>query len=170
MHTPTLTPAIPNESASPVRFRDRVRARTGTADVFQFALGDEHFAIDVRAVEEVLDEPEIFPVPSGGAEIAGVSAFNGGTLTVVRTAVLLGVESTEVRSVLVLRGGRDRLGLLVEDVDEVTAMDLSGLANPPWASDDLLLAVHWDGRRLTSVLDARALVGVAAAAISRGLS
>lgn len=161
------TPTAPNDAA-PVRFRDRVRARHGLAELFLFTLGDERFAVDVRAVEEVLDRPVLQAVPGAPPAVTGVCRYEGGTLGVVSAGILLGVDAPAGASVLVMRRGDSRLGLLVDDVEEVHLLDLSTVGSPPYDGDDFLLAVHWDGDALTAVIDARALVAAAAIAL-RGI-
>ncbi|MCC6319239.1 MAG: chemotaxis protein CheW [Gemmatimonadaceae bacterium] len=161
------TPVIPNETV-PVRFRDRVRARIGTAELFVFRVGDEVFACDVRAVEEVVEAPVLYPLPAADPAMAGVCQYAGRSLAVVRATALLGVDGGQGGTVLVMRRGNEQLGLLVDDVDEVCSIELSALRQPPWDGDDLLLAVHWDGTTLLAVVDARAMVTAAAAAIARG--
>ncbi len=165
--TPTTIPA-PNDG-SPVRFRDRVRGRHGLAELFLFALGDERFGVDVRAVEEVLESADITPVPGAPAAVAGVCRYGEGSLGVVHAGTLLGVDGACSRSVLVMRRGDARLGLLVDDVDDVVLLDLSTLGPPPYDADDFLLAVHWDETVLTAIIDARALVAAGAIAL-RGVT
>lgn len=162
MPTPQ-TPLVPNESI-PVRFRDRVRSRVGSGDLFVFRVGDERFACDVRAVEEVLESPTLYPVPGVAGPVVGVCQHAGRTLHVVETAAILGVEGKEARTVLVMRRGHAHLGLLVDDVEDVRSLDLGLLRSPPYENDDLLLAVHWDGNELLAVLDARAVIAAASAA------
>ncbi len=164
------TPAVtaPNDS-SPVRFRDRVRSRSGLAELFLFALGDERFAVDVRAVDEVLESPAITPVPGAPHAVAGVCRYGEGSLGVVQAGTLLGVDGALSRSVLVMRRGDERVGLLVDDVEDVVLLDLSTLGPPPYDADDFLLAVHWDREVLTAIIDARALVAAAAIAL-RGVT
>lgn len=161
------TPSTPNDAA-PVRFRDRVRSRHGLAELFLFTLGDERFAVDVRAVEEVLERPALQAIPGAPPAVAGVCRYQGGTLGVVSAGVLLGVDAPSGASVLVMRRGEERLGLLVDDVEDVGMLDLSAVGAPPYDGDDFLLAVHWDGSALTAVIDARALVAAAAIAL-RGI-
>jgi chemotaxis signal transduction protein len=165
--TPTSTPAVPNE-ASPVRFRERVRTRIGHADLFVFRIGDERFAFDVRAVEEVLESPDVHSVPGAPGAVAGVCRYAGGTLGVVRAGALLGVDGGRDGTVLVMRRAGEKLGLLVDDVDDVRTVELAVLRNPPHEGDDFLLGVHWDGDTLLSVLDARAIVAAATAVLLRG--
>jgi chemotaxis signal transduction protein len=151
-----------------VRFRDRVRARTGLADLFVFRLGDERFAFDLRAIEEVLEDAQVTPLPDGPDSVAGVCRHKGTMLVVVRAHAVLGVDSEEAGAVLVMRRGDDRIGLLVEDIEDVERVDLSVLRNPPHEADELLLAVLWAQGQLTSILDARAMVAAAAALVQRG--
>jgi len=166
--TPTSPPAIPNDSASIVRFRDRVRARSGIADLFVFHLGDERFAFDLRAIEEVLEQAQITPLPDAPHAVAGVCRHKGAMLVVVRAHAVLGVDSQPGGAVLVMRRGDDQIGLLVEDIEDVERVDLSVLRNPPHEADELLLAVLWAQGQLTSILDARAMVAAAAALLQRG--
>jgi chemotaxis signal transduction protein len=166
--TPPASAATPNDAAAIVRFRDRVRSRTGTAELFVFRLGDERFAFDLRAIEEVLEDAEVTPLPDAPRAVAGVCRHDGAMLVVVRADALLGVDSLRASTVLVMRRGDDRLGVLVEDVEDVEQVDLTALRNPPHATDDLLLAVLWADGQLTSVLDARAMVSAGAALLQRG--
>ncbi len=162
--------ATPNDTAAIVRFRDRVRGRTGTAELFVFRLGDERFALDLKAVEEVLEDAQITRLPDAPRSVAGVIRHAGGMLVVVRADALLGVDASRSQTVLVLRRGEDRLGLLVEDVEDVETVDLMSLRNPPYETDDLLLAVLWADGQLTSVLDARAMATAGASLLQRGAS
>lgn len=166
--TPTSSAATPNELASPVRFRDRVRARAGIADLFVFRLGDERFAFDLRAIEEILEDAQITPLPDAPDSVAGVCRHKGAMLVVVRAQAILGVDSQKSGAVLVMRRGDDQVGLLVEDIDDVERVDLSVLRNPPHEADELLLAVLWSHGQLTSILDARAMVTAAASIVQRG--
>lgn len=156
---PTLTTA---------RFRDRVRSRTGQADLFVFRVGDERFAFDVRAVDEVLENPTLYRVPETAAGVAGVCSHGGGPLPVVRADAVLGVSASNAETVLVMRRGDERVGILVDDVDDVETIELASLRNPPYdEEDDFLIAVHWHRATLTSILDARAVVGASAALLSK---
>jgi chemotaxis signal transduction protein len=153
--------STPNETqGAPARFRERVRARRGQAELFVFSVGDERFAFDVRAVEEVLDNPTLYALPDMQRGVAGVCSHAGSALPVVEAGAVLGVVANHAEIVLVMRKEGDRLGVLVDDVDEVETIDLDGLRQPPYdEEDDLLIAVLWQDDRLTSILDARAVVG-----------
>ena len=153
--------AAPDVSeTSYVRFRDRARARTGAAELLTFRIGAERFAFDIRAVDEILDGAELQPIPEAPAALIGVTPFRGRALAVFEPAGFLGINHRVGATVLVMRSGERRIGLLVDDVDDVESFDLSTLADPPFdAGDELLLGVVWREGTLTSVIDARVLVG-----------
>src|SRR5687768_9802741 len=46
-----------------VSWRERVRARTGIEDVLTFHVGSERFATALAAVEEAVEQPEVYRVP-----------------------------------------------------------------------------------------------------------
>lgn len=161
--TPSRDAPDEHESASPalLRFRDRVRARIGTAELLAFRLGRERFAFDVRALEEVLDAPPIDRITGGDGRtiMVGLVRLAGQTIALFDAARLLGAGETHGAQVLVMRSGTRRVALLVDEVDDVTTLDLRAIKPPPFdAADDLLLGVTWDGDDLTSILDARALI------------
>ncbi|MFP5355119.1 MAG: chemotaxis protein CheW [Gemmatimonadota bacterium] len=165
--TATLTPsrdapAEPaNAPAALLRFRDRVRARIGTAELLAFRLGCERFAFDVRALDEVLDAPPIDRIAGGDgrAIMVGLVRHAGTTIALFDAARLLVAGEARGAQVLVMRSGARRIALLVDDVDDVTTLDLRAIKPPPFdATDDLLLGVTWDHEVLTAILDARALI------------
>jgi chemotaxis signal transduction protein len=81
------------------------------------------------------------------------------SIPVFDTGRVLGVSDTRGGNVLVMRSGTRRIGLVVDDVDDVITIDLSAIKPPPFdGGDDLLLGVTWGDDDLTSILDARALI------------
>lgn len=159
-HVAEATTAEPNGSGVMLRFRERVRSRVGTAELLAFRLGCERFAFDVRALDEALESPAIGLVPTGGASIlAGLMRHGEHSIPVFDTGRVLGVAGTRGGNVLVMRSGTRRIGLIVDDVDDVITIDLGAIRPPPFeGGDDLLLGVTWGDDDLTSILDARALI------------
>lgn len=154
---------------APLRFRERVRSRSGTAELLVFRLGRERYAVDVQAVEEILDAPRV--ERSGGSDrLVGLTRHAGRSLQVFDpSVVLVGRASDVADTVLVMRSGAAHIGLCVEDVDDVFVVDLAVLHPPPFElGDDLLLGVLWRGGEITGVLDARALVGACQARREEG--
>lgn len=179
------TPAEPNGNAAVLRFRERVRARSGTAELLAFRAGGERFAFDVRALDEAIDTPVLERSPLAGphgaasassaltrqggaarAETTAIEIFRGiarvakQSIPVFDTARLLGTTGTATGGqLLVMRSGARRIGLLADEVDDVVTIDLSTIKpSPVDVGDELLLGVTWDGAEVTGILDARALI------------
>lgn len=96
-------------------------------------IGDERFAFRVADVEEVVDAPALIAVPNAPDGLAGqfvhrdrtVSAFDGGWTFGIARAGGAGTA-------LVLRVADDRMAIVADDVEDLTALDADGVrATPP---------------------------------------
>jgi chemotaxis signal transduction protein len=154
-------PDLANGSASPLRFRERARARAGFADLLLFRVGQEYFGVELRSVEEVVESPELREVPGASDSLLGVFPLRGGMVPLFAPAHALGVDSPSPICALVMRFGHRRIGIAVDDVDDIVTLDLTELRDAPAhvAGDDVLVGLAWRDRCLISVLDSRALVG-----------
>ncbi len=107
----------------------------------------EVFAVPVEAVIEILDMRPIFRIPDAPAHLLGLIDVRGRSVPVVDLRVRLGLPSAAAGAatrilVLEVPAGNRRLvlGLLVDRVFEVTALDGVGVEPPPeigadWRSD-----------------------------------
>jgi purine-binding chemotaxis protein CheW len=156
--------------AEPLRFRERVRQRLGSSELLIFGIGREWFGLELQAVEEVVDAPDLREIPECPAVLLGVFPLRGELVPLYTPRAVLGTPGGGHGLALVMRSGHRRVALAVDDVDEVTRVELSDLREPPpgVAADDALLGVLVDSRRLVAVLDARAIVGACAAATTLG--
>src|SRR5687768_7258866 len=73
----TLSPADErprrHSTARPtVSWRERVRARAGIEDVLTFHVGSERFATALAAVEEAVEQPDVYRVPEMPEAMLGV--------------------------------------------------------------------------------------------------
>lgn len=146
----------------PLRFRDRVNTRRGAEDLLVFRIGAEQFAVDLQSVDEAVDSPIASGVPESQAFVRGVFAHDHEFLPLFDTAALLGMPAAEQPSgaALVMRGRRRRIGLAIDDVEDVVRVEFSELRDVPVGSwnDDLVLAVLLRGRDVVALLDARAVI------------
>lgn len=156
---PAPAPAVATDGGPTLR--DRARLRTGTADLLVFAAGGEWFGIDLAAVEEAIDLPPVRHVPEMPPAMLGVITVRDMLTSVYSPAGALGVTLAGGTSALVFRRARGRLGIVVDDVDEVHSLQLAQLRDPPAAAsaDGILLGVMRYREGLLALVDAEALIG-----------
>ena len=142
-------------------FRERVSSRRGTVGLLLFRLGSETFAAELGAVEEAIEVPELHGLPEMQTGMLGMFDLRGKLLPVFSASGVLGVPLTlGSTATLVVRGAGRRIGIAVDDVEDVIDADCVTLRNPPGGpdADGVLLAVLQRGTALASVIDASALV------------
>ena len=141
-------------------FRDRARARTGRAELLIFRVAGEWFGVELAAVDEAIDMPEIRHVPEMPAAMLGVITARGMLTAVYSPAAALGLALERGASALVFRRGQGRLGVAVDDVDDVHSLDLALLRDAPFldALDGLVLGVLRHRGGLLAVIDADSLI------------
>ena len=142
-------------------FRERVASRHGTVGLLLFRLGSETFAAELGAVEEAVEVPALHGLPEMQSGMLGMFDLRGRLLPVFSAAGVLGVPLTSgSTATLIVRGGGRRIGVAVDDVEDVIDADCALLRNPPGGpdADGVLLAILQRGNALASVIDAGALV------------
>ena len=142
-------------------FRERVASRRGTVGLLLFKLGNEIFAAELGAVEEAVEVPALHGLPEMQTGMLGMFDLRGRLLPVFSAAGVLGVQLTAgSTATLIVRGGGRRIGIAVDDVEDVIDADCALLRNPPGGpdADGVLLAILQRGNALASVIDASALV------------
>lgn len=80
---------------------------------------DEHYALPVEEVAEVVAYGQLTPVPGAPPEVMGVHNLRGQILPVVDLAGPLGLDATEPARVVVAESGERRAGLAVDAVVDV---------------------------------------------------
>ena len=163
---PSVSGATPAEQAPRMtRFRDRVRERTGAQELLVIRIGDERFAVPLESVDELVESPKLRPVPGAPAELLGLFTLGGTLLPLYSPASVLGTEPREEKVALVMRGGRARVALAVDDADDVITVALDSVLDAPRTGhlDDVVLGVIWHDAKLLTLLDARAVVASYAA-------
>ena len=142
-------------------FRDRVRARTGRAELLLFRVGHELFATALSVVEEAVELAGIRPIPEMSHAMLGVFDLRGRMIPIYSPAAALGVPLADAPlAALVVRSGERRMALAVDDVEDVLDADLAGVRPAPGIedADGVLLGVVRQGRALVALLDGEALV------------
>ena len=105
-----------------------------TAQLVLFSVGNLMCGLDIRSVQEISSDTEITPVHHARSYVRGVINLRGQLLTVIDLRCKLGMRpldlSAEMR-IVVVRGQDGVVGLLVEQVDDVVAIDVETLEPPP---------------------------------------
>lgn len=160
--TANQIPSAPTQTPAPdvaPRFRERARQRSGTVELLVFAVAAERFAVELLAVEEVIEAPVVQPVPEAPPGLLGVFALRDRLLALYSTTRVLGAVAEKGGVALVLRSGTRHIGLSVDDAEDVMEVDLRDLRDPPSGTneDEIVVGLLWRDRTLVTVLDARAL-------------
>ena len=163
---PPASPVPPASSApqavEPTRrlLREAIAARDGQSDTLVFRVGGERFAIDLGAVEEAIELPSVHHLPEMPDHLLGVFELRERLVPIYSPARVLRVSLTEeAAAVLVLRSREKRLGLAVDDVDDVLTIDGAAVRRAPIPDneDNVLLGVIRRGADLLALVDAESL-------------
>ncbi len=144
---------------TPLRFRERVRQRVGEADLLVFRVGRERFALELRAVDEAVEAPELRPVPECDGALRGVFVLREHLLPLYSAERVLGTRERDDHVALVVRHGARRIGLAVDDVDDVLHIAMRDLRDAPAGAghEEVVAGLLLLEGNLVTVLDARAL-------------
>lgn len=134
--------------------------RDGIARLLVFHLGAERFAVALEAVDEVIDAPDVQPLPDASPDIRGIATLHGGLVTVYDPRGLLNTGAGVDGAALLFRRDGRRVALAVDDVSDVLLVNDDELLGVPGGngSDTLLVGVIRRGDELIAVLNANALL------------
>jgi purine-binding chemotaxis protein CheW len=123
-------------------------------------IGGELFALPVHGVEEILEVEELRPLPEGEAGLLGLCPARGRLLPVYDAqAYLGGLPRSATTLALVLHAAGRRLGIAVDDAEEVIGVAPSSIRRAPAHDVDerLIRGVVLHEGRLLTLLDIEAL-------------
>jgi purine-binding chemotaxis protein CheW len=157
-------PASPARTVPATPLRERVRGREGMAELLLFRVGGEYFAGDLAAIDEAVEITEMRALPEMPGVMLGLVRVRGRMTVLYSPARALGVPAREASVALLIRGRERRVGLAVDDVDDVLRVDLAAVAEPPAGNDDVLVGMTRRGRDIVAILDVAALVAACVSA------
>ena len=140
--------------------RERARSRSGRAELLMFHVGGERFAVELILVDEVIDLPVIHHVPEMPPAMLGVVTVRGSLTPVYSPQHALGLPLVLREALLIFRRGAQRVGILIDDVDDALPVDMSELADKPGGEEGntVLLGVIRLANSLVGIIDADALI------------
>ncbi|WP_340021082.1 chemotaxis protein CheW [Paenibacillus sp. FSL K6-1096] len=89
----------------------------------EFGIGQEHYAIPISEVHEIIRMQEITEVPNGRYYVKGIINLRGKIVPVLSLRVLLDLEETAYTKhtrILVVHHQEEALGVIVDKVNKVT--------------------------------------------------
>lgn len=104
-----------------------------------FRLGRELYALKALHVQEILKAGDITDVPGSQDFVLGVINLRGNIVTVIDARTRFGLkepESESIRQVIVVEANDQCLGLMVDDVDEVSGIRPSEIEPAPQFESD----------------------------------
>lgn len=112
---------------------------TAEIELLTFQVGKQEYAIDIMSVREIRGWSKATPLPHAPAFVRGVINLRGTVLTIVDLAHRLGMgrtETSERNVIIVVHTGKETVGLLVDAVSDILAINKSDLQTPPEMSAD----------------------------------
>ena len=163
----------PAEVAAPAS-RDEGVAPPGAEQLhlLLFRLGRELFAIALAAVEEAIEMTAVERLPDMPEAMLGVCDVRGSLTPVYSPAGALRTAPSAARPedgvMLLMRHGARRVGVTVDDVEDVIALEPGSLRQPalPGTTDGVILGIGRVGRELVAVIDPAALLSACGATTS----
>lgn len=128
-----------------------------------FQAGIEHFALPVKQVIEVIRLPQIIELAKAPKVVVGVINFRGQVTPVFDLNLILGFEAAPyslATPILILKQGRQTLGLVVNKVLEVTTLEVAPNSLNAISSQTIKGLAMWQ-ERLVFFLDLNKLVSAA---------
>jgi purine-binding chemotaxis protein CheW len=131
------------------------------APLLLFQVGGELFAFDLTAADEAIELPALEHLPTMPVGMLGVFPLRDQLVPAYDAGMALGVRRAAKPGegvVVVMRGRGRRIGLVVDDVEDVIMVDLARTRRPPLdAANKILLGVLRHGSELVGIVDAVAL-------------
>lgn len=130
-----------------------------------FRLGDDLFAADIFAVERVLRYTAPTAVPDMPDYIEGVIDYQQRVVPIVNLRLRFELPRVEARNetrILILHGGGEWIGVVVDAVTAVTSFDPAAVAEPPkmfrGLAGEYLKGIVRMGEKLVILLDVEKLL------------
>lgn len=145
----------------PRNLRELLATGRGEVELLSFRVGSEMFAVDLASVDEAVETTGVHPVPDMPPAMLGVLDLRGRLVPLFSPASVLRAVLAKNEGVMLVMRNRDRrVGIAVDDVEDVIILDLTGLQRPflDGAADGVLLGVATTGTGLIGIVDADALV------------
>ena len=110
--------------------------------VVEFVIGDEHFAIALFDTREVINTPDVTPIPSAPEYITGMIDLRGVITIIIDLRIMMHIKressrKKKARVIILDKTVSDkRIGILVDDVSSVTTYSKEDIDTTPHSSSE----------------------------------
>ncbi|MEZ4294820.1 MAG: chemotaxis protein CheW [Polyangiaceae bacterium] len=132
-----------------------------------FLVGDVYYAIDISVVREIVNPLPVTPLPHTPLEVSGVADHRGEVVPVIDLRIRFGLpqaQATRSTKWILVDGGTNPIGLVVDAVTEVFGTGGGGLRSTPEVGGDRetrgITGVTSHNGALTFVLDTNRFLDV----------
>lgn len=135
--------------------------------VTTFMVSGSLFGMDTSMVQEVVRLTTVTPVHHAAACVMGVMNLRGHISTVIDLSARLGlgnIESTGEKRIIIVEWGGERVGLVVDTMQDVLSVDAESIGPAPEnvrsAQSHRMLGVFRHGERIVAMLDLEKVLGL----------
>lgn len=109
-------------------------SRNEPIELATFYVADMCLALDIGLIQEIIRDVKVTRVPHAPPQVRGVINLRGEVTTVIDLRQVLGLgarETTTGTQTLVVRSQGESIGLIVDRVGDICAVDRSAIVPPP---------------------------------------
>jgi purine-binding chemotaxis protein CheW len=109
-------------------------AAAGVAQFITFAIGDDHYGIDIMAVREIKNWTAIRHLPHQPDYVRGICGLRGAFIPIVDLRCRFGqglTEPTPLHVFIIVQIGRQQIGLLVDRVSDIVSVERANIKPVP---------------------------------------
>ncbi len=111
-----------------------IRREEEMVQIINFTIGGDEYAVDIKAVREVINFHEITLVPKAPRFIKGIINLRGEVIPVIDLRERFGLEQTAysaLTNIIIVEIAKKPLGVVVDSVSHVLRLAQSEIASPP---------------------------------------
>ena len=133
---------------------------TNPRQLVVFTLGTEQYALPIQQVHEIIRYSEPRSVASRAHWVRGVISLRGRIVPVYDLAARLGLASelTEQTKIVIVEGGSETAGVIVDGVEEVLTVEDEQIQEAPGADTTLIESIAKIDDRLVVLLKPSAIL------------
>lgn len=138
-----------------------------SSQLLTFILADEEYGIDVLQVQEIKGYSTITSIPNAPAHVRGVMNLRGTVIPVIDLRARFGLPATTYTKftvIIVVHLGERIVGMIVDAVSDVLALEDNAFEPPPAFGDGLdtsyMTGIARSGDRLITMLQVDRTLGI----------